>query len=119
MRYAMRYAEESRARIYESSLQALRETFGALDVTERIETHHNFAAVESHGGDDVLVHRKGAGRPTGATGAGALVTISGSMQTGSYIRRGKPNAIALDTLSHRAGRKTGRNAGRKANVGGD
>jgi tRNA-splicing ligase RtcB len=119
MRYAMRYAEESRARIYESSLQALRETFGALEVTERIETHHNFAAVETHGGDDVLVHRKGAVRTTDATGAGALVTIPGSMQTGSYIGRGKPNAIAMDTCSHGAGRKLGRNAVRKANVGVD
>jgi tRNA-splicing ligase RtcB len=119
MGYAMRYAEESRARIYESSLQALRDTFGALEVTERIETHHNFAAVESHGGDDLLVHRKGAVRTTDATGVGVLVTIPGSMQTGSYIGRGKPNAIAMDTCSHGAGRKLGRNAVRKANVGVD
>jgi tRNA-splicing ligase RtcB len=117
MRYAMRFAEESRARIYESSLQALRDAFGTLDVTERIETHHNFAAVESHDGQDLLVHRKGAVRTTDATGAGVLVTIPGSMQTGSYIGRGKPSAIALDTCSHGAGRKLGRNAVRKANVG--
>jgi tRNA-splicing ligase RtcB len=117
MRYAMRFAEESRARIYESSLQALRDAFGTLDVTERIETHHNFAAVESHDGQDLLVHRKGAVCTTDATGAGVLVTIPGSMQTGSYIGRGKPSAIALDTCSHGAGRKLGRNAVRKANVG--
>jgi tRNA-splicing ligase RtcB len=117
MRYAMRFAEESRARIYESSLQALRDAFGTLDVTERIETHHNFAAVESHDGQDLLVHRKGAVCTQEATGAGVLVTIPGSMQTGSYIGRGKPSAIALDTCSHGAGRKLGRNAVRKANVG--
>jgi len=119
MGYALRFAEESRARIYESTLEALRETFGGLDVTQTIETHHNFAAVESHGGDDLLVHRKGAVRTTDATGAGTLVTIPGSMQTGSYIGRGKPNAIAMDTCSHGAGRKLGRNAVRKANVGVD
>jgi len=119
MGYAMRFAEESRARIYERSVEALRETFGGFEVTQTIETHHNFAALESHEGQEVLVHRKGAVRTTDATGAGALVTIPGSMQTGSYIGRGKPNAIALDTCSHGAGRKLGRNAVRKANVGVD
>jgi tRNA-splicing ligase RtcB len=119
MRYAMRFAEESRARIYESCVRALRDTFGGLDVTRTIETHHNFAAVESRDGRDLIVHRKGAVRTTDATGAGALVTIPGSMQTGSYIGRGKPSELALDTCSHGAGRKLGRNAVRKANVGVD
>jgi len=119
MGYAMRYAEESRARIYASSVEALGDTFGALEVTERIETHHNFAALESHDGRELLVHRKGAVRTTDATGAGVLVTIPGSMQTGSYIGRGRPSALALDTCAHGAGRKLGRNAVRKANAGVD
>ena len=119
MDYAMRYAEESRARIYEKSLEALRETFGALDAKEMLETHHNFAAAESRDGRDLIVHRKGAVRTTDATGAGVLVTIPGSMQTGSYIGRGKSSALALDTCSHGAGRKLGRNAVRRANVGVD
>ena len=119
MRYAMRYAEESRARIYERTLEALGETFGAIDATEMLETHHNFAALESRDGRDLLVHRKGAVRTTDASGEAALVTIPGSMQTGSYIGRGKPSALALDTCSHGAGRKLGRNAVRRANVGVD
>src|SRR2546423_7682008 len=73
MRYAMRYAEESRARIYERTLEALGETFGAIDATEMLETHHNFAALESRDGRDLLVHRKGAVRTTDASGEGALV----------------------------------------------
>src|SRR5256885_3412913 len=101
MRYAMRYAEESRARIYESSLQALRETFGALDVTERIETHHNFAAVESHGGDDLLVPRKGAVRSTGACSAGGLPAIPRSIPTGGYNRRGQAPHDAVVTCPPR------------------
>jgi tRNA-splicing ligase RtcB len=119
MRYAMRFAEESRARIYERCVEALRETFGGLYVTQTVETHHNFAAVESHDGREVIVHRKGAVRTTDPSGAGALVTIPGSMQTGSYIGLGKLNALALDTCSHGAGRKLGRNAVRRANVGVD
>jgi tRNA-splicing ligase RtcB len=115
----MRFAEESRARIYECTAQALRDTFGAVDVTQMIETHHNFAAVESRDGRDLLVHRKGAVRTTDATGAGVPVTIPGSMQTGSYIGLGKASVLALDTCSHGAGRKLGRNAVRRANVGVD
>jgi tRNA-splicing ligase RtcB len=119
MGYAMRFAEESRARIFERTVDALRDTFGGLDVIHAIETHHNFAALESHDARDLLVHRKGAVRTTDGDGAGALVTIPGSMQTGSYIGRGKPSALALDTCSHGAGRKLGRNAVRKANAGVD
>jgi tRNA-splicing ligase RtcB len=119
MRYAMRYAEESRARILESCMSAVREAFGAFDVMQTIETHHNFAAIETHDGRDLVVHRKGAVRTTDEAGDPVLVTIPGSMQTGSYIGLGKPSALALDTCAHGAGRKLGRNAVRKANVGVD
>jgi tRNA-splicing ligase RtcB len=119
MRYAMLFAEESRARIYERCVEALRETFGGVELTQTIETHHNFAAAELHERRDLIVHRKGAVRTIDARGARALVTIPGSMQTGSYIGLGKPNALALDTCAHGAGRKLGRNAVRKANVGVD
>jgi tRNA-splicing ligase RtcB len=115
MQFAMRFAEESRARIKTQALEALTETFGAFDVLETIETHHNFAAVEQHMGKPVVVHRKGAVRTT----SGPLVTIPGSMQTGSYIGRGIPNVRALDTCSHGAGRRLGRNQTRRDNVGVD
>jgi tRNA-splicing ligase RtcB len=119
MRYAMRYAEESRGRIERACLEAMAETLGPFEATERIETHHNFASVEKHFGREVVVHRKGAVRTTDGAGAGVLVTIPGSMQTGSYIGRGKPNALALDTCSHGAGRRLGRNAVRREHAGVD
>ena len=114
MGFAMRFAEESRKRIRDRSLSAIEETFGAFTVGIDIETHHNFAAREKHMGKDVVVHRKGAVK----TGEG-LVTIPGSMQTGSYIAEGIANRLALDTCSHGAGRKLGRGAVRRANVGVD
>lgn len=114
MGFAMRFAEESRKRIRERCLSAIEETFGAFSVGVDIETHHNFAAREKHMGKDVIVHRKGAVK----TGEG-LVTIPGSMQTGSYIAEGVANRLALDTCSHGAGRKLGRGAVRRANVGVD
>jgi tRNA-splicing ligase RtcB len=119
MRFAMRYAEESRARIERACLEAMTEAFGPFDVVERIETHHNFAAVERHFGQEVVVHRKGAVRTTDERGAPSLVTIPGSMETGSYIGRGKPSVLALDTCAHGAGRKLGRGAVRREHAGVD
>ena len=118
MDFAIRYAAESRGRMYERCVDAFVEVFGELDVTERIETVHNFAALERHDGRDLVVHRKGAVRTATPDGP-LLVTIPGSMQTASYIGRGKANALALDTCAHGAGRKLGRNAVRRANVGVD
>lgn len=119
MGYAMRYAEESRARMFDRSIQAMADSLGPFGVSRSLETHHNFAAAEVHDGREVVVHRKGAVRTVGPDGAPTLVTIPGSMQTGSYIGLGKPSALAFDTCSHGAGRKLGRNAVRKANVGVD
>jgi tRNA-splicing ligase RtcB len=119
MGYAMRFAEESRARIYESCVDALHDTFGGFDVAQRVATHHNFAAIETHDERELIVHRKGAVRTTDERGGRAPVTIPGSMQTGSYIGLGRANVLALDTCSHGAGRKLGRNAVRRANVGVD
>src|SRR5262249_22151997 len=81
--------------------------------------HHNFAAVEEHFGRELVVHRKGAVRTTGDDGSGVFVTIPGSMQTGSYIGRGKANIPALHTCSHGAGRRLGRNAVRREHAGVD
>jgi tRNA-splicing ligase RtcB len=116
MSYALRFAEESRGRMYERCVEAISEALADFEVSERIETVHNFAAVETHGGRELVVHRKGAVRTTSG-GRGVLVTIPGSMQTGSYIGRGRPNALALDTCAHGAGRLLGRSAARKAQTG--
>ena len=115
MGFAMRFAEESRERIAKASLAALVAVFGEFDIRHRIETHHNFAAIEKHMGKELVIHRKGAVSTEGSP----LVTIPGSMQTGSYIGRGKPSRLALNTCSHGAGRRLGRKAVRRENVGVD
>lgn len=113
MEYAMRFAEESRKRIEERSLEAMREAFGNFLPTFRVETHHNFAAMERHMGKDLVVHRKGAVKTVAGGMVPATVTIPGSMQTGSYIGVGKANVLALNTCSHGAGRRLGRNQAKK------
>src|SRR6266542_3070683 len=66
------YDERGDAHVESSRIRerAVRE----LDVTERIETVHNFAALERHDGRDLVVHRKGAVRTATPDGP-LLVTI--------------------------------------------
>ena len=79
------------------------------DVLLDIENHHNFAWKESHGGREVIVHRKGAT----PAGAGVLGIIPGSMGTAGYVVRGKGNAESLNSASHGAGRKMSRTAAKE------
>ena len=69
-----------------------------------VENHHNFAWKETHGGKDVIVHRKGAT----PAGAGVLGVIPGSMADPAFVVRGKGNAASLDSASHGAGRRMSR-----------
>lgn len=74
-----------------------------------VNCHHNFAAVETHFGEEVLVTRKGAVRAR----RGELGIIPGSMGTRSFIVRGLGNPESFESCSHGAGRRMSRNAARK------
>ena len=65
-----------------------------------VENHHNFAWLEEHQGEPLVVHRKGA---TPAA-AGDLGIIPGSMASPAYVVRGLGNPASLDSASHGAGR---------------
>lgn len=118
MHFAMRFAEESRARmelaVYESFVDAGITVYDSVLIAGRgrIETHHNFAAIEQHFGKTVVVHRKGAVKTADGPHEGERldVTIPGSMETGSYIGIGLQNKLAMNTCSHGAGRRLGRKA---------
>jgi tRNA-splicing ligase RtcB len=69
-----------------------------------VENHHNFAWKEVYGGQEVVVHRKGA---TPAS-AGELGVIPGSMADPAFVVRGKGNAESLRSASHGAGRRMSR-----------
>ena len=71
-----------------------------------VENHHNFAWKETHGGREVIVHRKGAT----PAGAGVLGVIPGSMADPAFIVRGKGVAESLNSASHGAGRCMSRTA---------
>ena len=64
-----------------------------------VENHHNFAWKENHGGEELIVHRKGAT----PAGEGVLGIIPGSMGTPGYVVRGKGNEASLQLRLPRRG----------------
>jgi tRNA-splicing ligase RtcB len=74
-----------------------------------VNCHHNYVAEEEHGGEKLLVTRKGAVR----AGKGELGIIPGSMGARSFIVRGLGNEESLCSCSHGAGRAMSRNAAKK------
>ena len=74
-----------------------------------VENHHNFAWKETHGGGELIVHRKGAT----PAGRGVLGVIPGSMATPGFVVRGKGKPESLDSASHGAGRAMSRTAARE------
>lgn len=76
---------------------------------QMINIHHNYATMENHHGENLMVHRKGATLArTSVTGI-----IPGSMGTNSYIVKGKGNEKSFMSCSHGAGRKMSRSEAKK------
>ena len=95
------YAYDQLARLF-----AINTPFPDLD---QINCHHNYAVMESHGGKNVLLTRKGAIRAR----RGDLGLIPGSMGAASYIVRGLGNEAAFNSSPHGAGRRMSRTQARK------
>lgn len=110
--WAQDYALENRAEMMRRVLIDLQFHLkkSSLSTEILINCHHNFAVMEHHYGENVLVTRKGAVRAQ----AGDMGIIPGSMGTRSYIVRGLGNSESFNSCSHGAGRRMSRNAARKA-----
>ena len=89
------YASANHAVIHRSVTELL-----GVEVVGGVENHHNFAWKETHGGREVIVHRKGAT----PAGPGVLGVIPGSMATPAYVVRGLGSPNSLHSASHGAGR---------------
>jgi tRNA-splicing ligase RtcB len=114
MNMALDFAQENRERL----LGAVKDIFTrwcikALDCTPEytnlINCHHNYAALETHYGKDVWVHRKGAIR----AGKGEVGIIPGAMGSYSYIVEGKGSEESFHSCSHGAGRRLSRTKARE------
>lgn len=102
MTIAMKFAEDNRLMMLERVTVAIMKFIPDMKVEEAIDTHHNYAAMEHHYGQDYLIHRKGAVRAVGK------VIIPGSMGTFSYIGEGLQAPESFWSCSHGAGRRMGR-----------
>lgn len=74
-----------------------------------VNCHHNYAAEETHFGEDVIVTRKGAVNAE----KGVLGIIPGSMGAKSYIVRGLGHPESYNSCSHGAGRRMSRGQAKK------
>lgn len=87
----------------------LKKTGKGIDFSSMINIAHNYASLERHFGENVMVHRKGATQAM----RGQYGIIPGSQGSKSYIVRGKGNPESFCSCSHGAGRKMGRNVARR------
>ena len=110
MNFALAYAFENRRLMMEAFREVVGEFIAGIAFLEEINIHHNYAALETHFGRSLWVHRKGA---TSAQ-TGQMGIIPGSMGASSYIVRGRGNPESFASCSHGAGRRMGRmEAGRR------
>lgn len=102
MNYCLKFSEANRLLILDEIKSAFAETKIPLVIKRHFDTHHNFASMETHHNERLLVHRKGAVKAEG------LLSVPGSMGSASYICQGKKPAESFNSCSHGAGRVIGR-----------
>ena len=104
MNFCVQYALANRRLMMERIKEAFMNNIIHLKWGDFINIAHNYAAQESHFGQEVIVHRKGATEAR----AGQTGIIPGSQGTKSYIVEGLGNPESFFSCSHGAGRKLGR-----------
>lgn len=97
------FAKANRTAMMDQAVAAIHAQTGAHE-DQRVDVHHNYARMEHHFGQNVVVHRKGAI----SAREGEIGIIPGSQGTSSYIVKGKGNCESFTSSSHGAGRKMGR-----------
>lgn len=100
MSLAMLFAAENRRIMMSRVQEILLSHFPEMSFQPILNVHHNYAALETHYGESVWVHRKGAIR----AGLGEVGIIPGAMGTSSYIVTGKGEPMSFESCSHGAGR---------------
>lgn len=99
--WALSFAAANRRELMRRASQVVTEVLGhPPDDASLVDVHHNFAALEMHGGEELWVHGKGAI----SARAGARVAIPGSMGTASHLAEGLGEAQSFQSASHGAGR---------------
>lgn len=109
MDYCIDFAEQNRRLMMHRVKSAFMEILPGVSFSRYINKPHNFAAWESHYGEEVIVHRKGATRAR----PGELGMIPGSQGSKSFIVIGRGNPESFESCSHGAGRLMSRTQAKK------
>lgn len=104
MNYCVDFALANRQLMMERIKGIIADEKPETSFDEMINIAHNYAAMENHFGENVMVHRKGATKAV----ADHLGIVPGSQGTASYIVKGKGNIDSFRSCSHGAGRRMGR-----------
>ncbi len=104
MQVALLFARENRSRMMAALQEILREAFPQIQFSQELNVHHNYAALETHYGEPVWVHRKGAIKVE----KGELGIIPGAMGSLSFVVEGLGNPESFNSCSHGAGRHISR-----------
>lgn len=110
MNYCIDFALQNRKLMMENVKAAFLEVFSEVQFSDFINKPHNFASLETHFGEQVMVHRKGATRAE----KGEWGMIPGSQGSLSYLVKGKGNPLSFNSCSHGAGRLMSRSKARKS-----
>lgn len=103
MNYCVEFALANRKHMM-SRIKRIFHNYLDVDFDEIINIAHNYARMENHFNENVMIHRKGATLASVDT----IGIIPGSQGTKSYIVKGKGNPDSFNSCSHGAGRKMGR-----------
>lgn len=109
MNYCIEFALNNRKLMMERIKEAFTDVIPGVEFSNFINKPHNFAAMETHFGEEVMVHRKGATRAE----KGEWGMIPGSQGTSSFLVKGKGNPLSFNSCSHGAGRIMSRTQARK------
>ncbi len=108
--WALAYARASRRVIAEAVAEVALDVLGCEPALEALlDCHHDAVSLETHDGEPVWVHRKGAVHAA----LGAPVLVPGSMGTASYHAEGRGLPAALESSAHGAGRAVPRGEARR------
>ena len=106
MQYCIDFALCNRSLMMQRIQEVITDALPGIAFEPMINIAHNYAAWESHYGQNVIVHRKGATLAR----EGMVGIIPGSQGTASYIVEGLGNAASFNSCSHGAGRVLSRTA---------
>ena len=109
MQWSVEFALANRYHMMNAITEIIKKAVPVAGFFDPINIAHNYAAMEHHYGQNVMVHRKGATRAR----SGELGVIPGSMGTKSYIVEGLGNPESFDSCSHGAGRLMSRTAAKE------